>query len=85
MGCEPLEMAGGGAVAASACVMGAESTTCAESCARMVREDGTNRQGPRVSRRGHTSERVALTRQTHQVEREKGKRARGSTLIGRTR
>jgi hypothetical protein len=47
----PLEMPGGGAVAASACVVGAKSTMCM----RVVGDDGTDRRGPWVSGRGQAS------------------------------
>jgi hypothetical protein len=47
-GCGLLEMAGGGAVVASTCDMGAESMARA----RMVGGDRANRLDPRVSGRG---------------------------------
>ena len=49
MGCGELEMVGGGAIAASACDMGAKCMACAH----VVLAD---RRGPRISGRGRESE-----------------------------
>jgi hypothetical protein len=71
----------GGAGAASACIVGAKSTTCA----RMVGEDRTDRQGPQVSGRERASERAAPTGGTRLAERERATcaQARETTPIGR--
>jgi hypothetical protein len=52
---------------------------------RTVGEDGTDRQGPRVSGREHVSEWAMTTRRTHRAERVKGKRAREGEGIGTDR
>jgi hypothetical protein len=82
VGCGPLEMTEGGAIVASACVVGVESTACAESCVRSVGEDRTDRRSPRVSMKGCASEWAAPIGRTHQAKREKGKQPHAGEGIG---
>jgi hypothetical protein len=76
-GCGPLEMAGGWVVAASTCVMGAESTVCAW----VVGEDGTDKQGPGQRERVRKGEQATmLTGWTRHAEKGRGQACVGEGI-----
>jgi hypothetical protein len=58
--------------AASACVVGTESTATRGSCARAVREDGSDRRDPWSSESGRANGQSELTRGARRTERQSG-------------